>query len=113
MALPGARIVARICDLMGLPVFLTYFFAGAWVVGLAFMARQLWRERAHFDPAPLDRSRPAAVAAAWRAVGALLLAFWLGADLNDGRAAGIFSAAIDWPSRALFAAAFLFARLKV
>jgi len=49
----------------------------------------------------------------WRAGGAVILALWLGADLNDASAAGLFSALIDWPTRALFAWAFLTSRLKV
>lgn len=111
--LPGARIVARACLAVELPMVLAYFFAGAWTVAAGWLFWRLWRERSYVDPAAVPGSRPALAAAAWRAVGALLLVASLGADLNDVSAAGIFSAAIDWPSRALFAWAFLTSRLEV
>ncbi|MCR4294019.1 MAG: hypothetical protein NUW21_00685, partial [Elusimicrobia bacterium] len=84
-----------------------------WTAAAGWLFWRLWRERTYADPAAVPGSRPALAAAAWRAAGALLLAAWLGADLNDVSAAGIFSAAIDWPSRTLFAWAFLTSRLKV
>lgn len=111
--LPGARIVARACMAVELPLVLAYFFVGAWTAAAGWLFWRLWRERTYADPAAVAGSRPALAAAAWRAAGALLLTAWLGADLNDVSAAGIFSAAIDWPSRALFAWAFLTARLEV
>jgi hypothetical protein len=111
--LPGARIIARACMAVELPGVLLYFFVGAWTAAAGWLFWSLWRERGHHDPAPVSASRPALLAAAWRAAGALLLVLALGEDLNDSRAAGIFSAAIDWPSRALFAWAFLTSRLKV
>jgi hypothetical protein len=111
--LPGARIVARACLAVELPLVLAYFFVGAWTAAAGWLFWRLWRERTYADPAAVAGSRPALAAAAWRAAGALLLVAWLGADLNDVSAAGIFSAAIDWPSRALFAWAFLTSRLEV
>lgn len=111
--LPGARIIARACLAVELPGVLLYFFVGAWTLGAAGLFWRLWIERGHGDLFPVSGSRPASAAAAWRAAGALLLVAALGSDLNDARAAGIFSAAIDWPSRALFAWAFLTSRLKV
>ncbi len=111
--LPGARLVARACMAVELPGVLLYFFVGAWTAGAAGLFWRLWRERDLGDPLPVSGSRPASVAALWRAAGALLLVVALGADLNDVSAAGIFSAAIDWPSRALFAWAFLTSRLTV
>ncbi|MDD5302517.1 MAG: hypothetical protein PHS14_05340 [Elusimicrobia bacterium] len=111
--LPGARIIARACMAAELPGVLLYFFVGSWTLVAAVIFWRLWREQAHGDLFPVSGSRPALAAAAWRAAGALLLVAWLGADLNDASAAGIFSAAIDWPSRALFAWAFLTSRLKV
>lgn len=111
--LPGARIIARACMAVELPDVLMYFFVGAWTAGAGWLFWRLWRERGHVELAPAAGSRTALAAAAWRSAGAIILALWLGADLNDASAAGIFSAAIDWPSRALFAWAFLTARLKV
>lgn len=111
--LPGARIVARACMAVDLPFVLAYFFVGAWTAGAGWLFWRLWRERTYADAAAVRGSRPALAAAAWRAAGALLLVAYLGADLNDVSAAGIFSAAIDWPSRALFAWAFLTSRLEV
>ena len=98
---------------MGLPDVLMYFFVGVWTVAASGLAWRLWKERHLFDRAPLTDSRPAVTAAIWRVVGSLILILWLGADLNDARAAGIFSVAVDGPSRALFALAFLASRLKV
>ncbi|MDP3543125.1 MAG: hypothetical protein Q8T11_11725 [Elusimicrobiota bacterium] len=116
--LPGSRIIARACLAVELPMALAYFFVGAWTVAAAGLFWRLWRERAYADgtateSAAVAGSRPALAAALWRAAGALLLVAWLGEDLNDVSAAGIFSAAIDWPSRALFAWAFLTSRLEV
>ncbi len=111
--LPGARLVARACAAVELPGVLLYFFVGAWTLGAGGLFWRLWRERGHADLFPVPGSRPATAAALWRAAGALLLVAALGADLNEARAAGIFSAAIDWPSRALFAWAFLTSRLRV
>lgn len=111
--LPGARFIAHLCAAMDLPAALLYFFTGAWTFASSGLAWRLWRERGHADLASAAVSRPAAAAAWWRAAGALALVALLGADLNDARAAGIFSAAIDWPSRALFAWAFLTSRLDV
>ena len=111
--LPGARIIALVCAAMELPAVRGYFFVGAWTVGATTVIWRLWRERVHHDLSPVSGSRPAAMAALWRAAGALLLVLALGADLNEPRAAGLFSAAIDWPTRALFAWAFLTSRLKV
>lgn len=111
--LPGARFVALACAWAGLPAVLQYFFVGAWTAAGAAILRPLWRERAHVDLTPVRASRPASAAALWRAAGALAIVLWLGAELNEPRAAGIFSAAIDWPTRALFAWAFLTSRLSV
>jgi hypothetical protein len=111
--LPGARLIARACAAAGLPGVLLYFFVAAWTAVSLGLCWRLWRERGHGSSAALSRSRPASVAALWRAAGAVLLVMALGAELNDARAAGIFSAAIDWPSRTLFAWAFLTSRLKV
>ncbi|MEK7234528.1 MAG: hypothetical protein AAB268_11980 [Elusimicrobiota bacterium] len=111
--LPGARMIALACMAAELPGVLLYFFVGAWTLGAAGIFWRLWSERGHCDILPVAGSRPASAAAVWRAAGTLLLVAVLGADLNDARAAGIFSAAIDWPSRALFAWAFLTSRLKV
>lgn len=111
--LPSVRVVARFCAAMGLPAVLLYFFVASWTAGLAYLCRQLWRERGHADPAPRAVSRPAALAAGWRITGAFLLILVMGADLNDSRAAGLFSILIDCPTRALFAWAFLTSRLKV
>ena len=111
--LPGARIIARACMAVELPGVLLYFFVGAWTAAAGWLFWRLWRERGHGDIFPVSGSRPALAAGAWRAAGALLLVLALGEDLNDVSAAGIFSAAIDWPSRALFAWAFLTSRLKV
>jgi hypothetical protein len=111
--LPGARIIARACAAVELPGALLYFFVGAWTLGAGGLFWRLWRERGHADGHPVTGSRPASAAALWRAAGALILVAAYGADLNDASAAGVFSAAIDWPSRALFAWAFLTSRLKV
>lgn len=111
--LPGARFIAVICSAMGLPDALLYFFVGAWTVGAIGFFWRLWRERTYGDRPLVSGSRPASVAALWRAAGALILVLALGADLNEPRAGGIFSAAIDWPSRALFAWVFLTSRLRV
>lgn len=112
--LPGARLVARACLAAELPAVLMYFFAGAWTIAAGGLFWRLWKERGHAELSPVSGSRPALGAAAWRAVGALLLVVSLGAELNDGSlAGGLFSAAIDWPTRALFAWAFLTSRLKV
>lgn len=111
--LPGARLIAQLCAAIELPGVLLYFFVGAWTAAAAVLGWRLWRERGHADLTPVADSRPARAAAIWRAGGALLLVLILGAELNDARAAGIFSAAIDWPTRALFAWAFLTSRLKV
>lgn len=111
--LPGARIIAHLCAAVDLPGILLYFFVGSWTAIALVLFRQLWRERGHADLVPISFSRPASAAAAWRAAGALLLVAALGLGLNDARAAGIFSAVIDWPTRALFAWAFLTSRLKV
>jgi len=111
--LPGARLTAAVCGAMGLPAVLTYFFVGAWTAAAGTVSWRLWRERAHAELSPASGSRPALAAGLWRALGTLLLVAALGADLNEPRAAGIFSAAIDWPSRALFAWAFLTSRLEV
>ncbi len=111
--LPGARFIAVLCEAMDLPGALLYFFAGAWTVGALMFFWRLWKERGHGEPVPASGSRPALAAALWRAAGAILLVLALGAELNEPRASGIFSAAIDWPSRALFAWAFLTSRLKV
>lgn len=111
--LPGARIIARACMAVELPGVLLYFFVGAWTAAAGWLFWRLWRERGHGDIFPVSGSRPALAAGAWRAAGALLLVLALREDLNDVSAAGIFSAAIDWPSRALFAWAFLTSRLKV
>jgi hypothetical protein len=111
--LPGARFIAQVCDALELPGVLLYFFVGAWTLGSLTVCWRLWKERGHVDLVPVSRSRPASAAALWRAAGALVLVAALGGGLNDARAAGIFSAAIDWPSRALFAWAFLTSRLKV
>lgn len=111
--LPGARIIARACAAIELPGALLYFFVGAWTLAAGGLFWRLWRERAYADPLPVSGSRPAAAAALWRAAGAIALVWTLGAELDDGRAAGIFSAAVDWPTRALFAWVFLTSRLKV
>jgi hypothetical protein len=111
--LPGARLIARACAAVGLPDALLYFFAGAWTVGFLGLGWRLWRERLHADDAPRTLSRPAASAAIWRAAGAVVVVWALGAEFSDATAAGTFSAAIDWPSRALFAWAFLTGRLEV
>ena len=111
--LPGARIIALVGAALELPSVLGYFFVGAWTLGALLIFWRLWRERAHGELTPVSASRPALAAALWRAAGALLLVAALGADLNEPRAAGIFSAAIDWPTRALFAWAFLTSRLKI
>ncbi len=111
--LPGARIVARFGYALELPAVLVYFFVAAWTAVAAGLAWRLWKERHHFGTTPLIDSKPAAASAIWRVAGSIILIIWLGADLNDGRSAGLFSAAIDWPSRALFALAFLSSRLKV
>jgi hypothetical protein len=111
--LPGARIIARACMAVELPGVLLYFFVGSWTAAAAWLFWRLWKERGHGDLFAVSGSRPALAAALWRAAGAVILAFSLGADLNDSSAAGIFSAAIDWPSRALFAWAFLTSRLKI
>lgn len=111
--LPGARFFALACAALELPGVLIYFFVGVWTAGAATVIWRLWRERAHNDLFPVSGSRPASAAALWRAAGALLLVLALGADLNEPRAAGLFSAAIDWPTRALFAWAFLTSRLKL
>lgn len=111
--LPGARLIARACLAVELPGVLLYFFVGAWTASAGWLFWSLWRERGHGDLFAVSGSRPALAAAAWRAAGALLLALSLGEDLNDSSAAGLFSAAVDWPSRALFAWAFLTSRLKV
>lgn len=109
--LPGARLIARACAASGLPGAPFYFSIGAWTVILAGLCRRL--RSAAALPTPMARSRAALAAALWRAAGALILAVCLGADLSGARAAGLFSAMIDWPSRALFAWVFLAARLKV
>lgn len=112
--LPGARLVARACLAAELPAALMYFFAGAWTVVAALVFWRLWKERGHAELEPVSGSRPALAAAVWRAVGALLIVASLGPDLVNGAVSGgIFSAAIDWPTRALFAWAFLTSRLKV
>lgn len=111
--LPGARIIARACMAAELPGALLYVFVAVWTFGLLGVCRRLRRERGRVDLIAVSGSRPASAAALWRAAGTLLLVAALGAELNDVRAAGIFSAAIDWPSRALFAWAFLTSRLKV
>ncbi len=111
--LPGARFIAQLCAAVELPGVLMYFFVGAWTFAAGGLCWRLWKERGHADISPVPRSRPAEAAALWRAAGALVLVAALGAELNDARAAGIFSAAIDWPSRALFAWVFLTSRLKV
>lgn len=111
--LPGARIIAHVCTAIELPGVLLYFFVGAWTLGAGVVVWRLWRERGHADLMPVSGSRLAQLAALWRAAGALLLVAAFGADLNEAGAAGVFSAAIDWPSRALFAWVFLTSRLKV
>lgn len=111
--LPGARLIARACMAVELPGVLLYFFVGSWTAAAAWLFWRLWKERAHNDPSVVSGSRPALASALWRAGGAVILALWLGADLNDSSAAGLFSAFIDWPTRALFAWAFLTSRLKV
>lgn len=111
--LPGARLIARACMAVELPGVLLYFFVGSWTASAAWLFWRLWKERGHFEPSVVSGSRPALASALWRAGGAVILALWLGADLNDSSAAGLFSALIDWPTRALFAWAFLTSRLKV
>jgi len=111
--LPGARIIARACAMAELPDALIYFFVAAWTAVLVGLCWRLWKERGHGSSIALSGSRAASAAALWRAGGAILLVLALGAELNDAKAAGIFSAAIDWPSRTLFAWAFLTSRLKV
>lgn len=111
--LPGARIIARACAAVELPLVLLYFFVGVWTVVAAGVAWRLWRERGHIDLLPVSGSRPALTASLWRAAGALLLVAIFRSDLNEPSVAGIFSAAIDWPSRALFAWAFLTSRLRI
>ena len=111
--LPGARFSARVCDVIELPDVLLYFVVGVWTAAAVGLSWRLWRERGHFDHSEVVKSRPAAGAVLWRAMGALLIVAWLGADLNDARAGGVFSIAIDLPTRALFALAFLTAKLKV
>lgn len=111
--LPGARIISRACMVVEIPGVLLYFSVGAWTIGAAMIFWRLWIKRGHGDLSPVLGSQPASAAVLWRAAGALILVLALGADLNAARAAGIFSAAIDWPSRALFAWAFLTSRLKV
>ncbi|MDO8756804.1 MAG: hypothetical protein Q7J64_02220, partial [Elusimicrobiota bacterium] len=95
--LPGARLIARACMAAELPSVLMYFFTGAWTLAAGVLFWRLWRERGHAELAPVSGSRPALAAAVWRAVGALLIVLTLGAELNDGRAGGIFASAIDWP----------------
>lgn len=111
--LPGARLIARACMAVELPGVLLYFFVGSWTASAAWLFWRLWKERGHFEASVVSGSRPALASALWRAGGAVILALWLGADLNDSSAAGLFSALIDWPTRALFAWAFLTSRLKV
>lgn len=111
--LPGARLIARLCLMADLPSVLVYFFVGAWTLGAGVIVWRLWSERGHAGLSPLFGSRPALTAALWRAAGALLLVAAFGADLNTAGAAGVFSAAIDLPSRAVFAWVFLTSRLKV
>lgn len=112
--LPAARLVARVCALFELPDPLLYFFVGAWTVAAGVLFWRLWRERAHAALVePRELSRPAAVAALWRAAGSLILAAALGAGLADPRAGAMFSAFVDLPTYALFAWAFLATRLKV
>lgn len=111
--LPGSRFIGAVSTSVGLPAALLYFFVGAWTVAAGGIVYRLWRERAHAERVPATGSRPVLGAAAWRALGALALVAALGADLNTPRAHGLFSAAIDWPSRALFAWAFLTSRLEV
>ncbi|MBI5246435.1 MAG: hypothetical protein HY923_04590 [Elusimicrobia bacterium] len=111
--LPGARIVARLCMLIELPSILMYFFVGAWTAAFGVVSWRLWKERAYFDSTALADSRNAKIAAVWRFAGSLLLILWLGEDLNSARTEGMFSVLIDLPTRALFALAFLTARLKV
>ncbi len=111
--LPGARLIARACMAVELPEVLLYFFVGSWTAAAAWLFWRLWKERGHADLLAVSGSRPALASGLWRAGGAVILALWLGADLNDSSAAGLFSALIDWPTRALFAWAFLTARLKV
>ncbi len=111
--LPGARFIARACAASGLPGAFFYFSVGAWTVVLAGLCRRLRAALPTDLGSPKARSGAALAAVLWRAAGALILAVCLGADRGDARAAGLFSAMIDWPSRALFAWVFLTARLKV
>lgn len=111
--LPGARFLARATANAGLPSALTYFFVGSWTATAAWLFRQMWRERGHAPLSPAEVSRPALAVALWRAAGALLLVWWLGADLNESRAEAMYSTLISWPTRALFAWVFLASRLKV
>jgi hypothetical protein len=111
--LPGARIVARICAAIELPGALLYFFVGAFTCAVFWLARQLWREREHFDSTEQAVSKYATIAASWRVAGSLLMMIWLREDLNDARAPGVFATFIDLPTRALFTLSFLTARLKV
>jgi hypothetical protein len=111
--LPGARLVAVLCEAVGLPSVLLYFFAGAWTVGALMIFWRLWKERGHGESIPASGSRPALAASLWRAAGAIALVLAFGAELTEPRVSGIFSAAIDWPSRALFAWVFLTSRLRV
>lgn len=111
--LPGASLTGRACLAAGLPSVLMYFFVGAWTAASWGLGWRLWRERGHAETAPQSGARPAMTAALWRAGGALMLIAMLGYDLNAERTAGLFSVLIDWPSRALFAWAFLTSRLKV
>lgn len=111
--LPGASLVGRACLAAGLPSVLMYFFVGAWSAVSWGLCWRLWRERGHAETRPLSGAKPAMTAALWRAGGALMLIATLGYDLNAERTAGLFSVLIDWPSRALFAWAFLTSRLRV
>ena len=111
--LPGARITARFFTMLEVPDILMYFFVAAWTAGIGYLAWRLWKERGHFDSTLVADSRYVKIAGLWRFVGSVLLILWMGADLNMTRTEGIFSFAIDLPSRALFALAFFTGRLKV
>jgi hypothetical protein len=111
LAVPAARLCARVAAAFELPGALMWGFAAAGAGVLAWLVWRLWRDRVLAEPPEEGRSRAALAAALWRALAALAL--WSQFDPADQRLPAVFSLVVELPTRAVFAFLLLSSRLKV
>ncbi|HEX4048220.1 MAG TPA: hypothetical protein VH309_10320 [Elusimicrobiota bacterium] len=108
--LPGAQLFARAGEW---PSLLSALYVAAWTAGFGAWTWRLWRERGRAAWEPRRAVRPILALAAWRLLGAVLLALFLGPmEIND-RTAPAFGFLVDLPTRLIFLSLFFSSRLAV